>query len=129
MALRRVLSSPLWAPDLDTDLDPEDEQQQQEENGPDGPTSPPAHRAKGKGRASAGAAGSATPAGAGAGGAGGGAGEARGPTAAEAFVAPGVQRGGGLVSRAGAAGGPMGHVFMTVGYTGRLKIWDDRWVC
>ncbi|GLI60873.1 hypothetical protein VaNZ11_003091 [Volvox africanus] len=32
----------------------------------------------------------------------------------------------GLGGRIGAPGGPAGHLFCTTGYTGRVKIWDDR---
>lgn len=34
----------------------------------------------------------------------------------------------GLGGRSGAPGGPAGHLFCTTGYTGRVKIWDDRFV-
>ncbi|GIM13821.1 hypothetical protein Vretimale_16874 [Volvox reticuliferus] len=45
-----------------------------------------------------------------------------GIAAAKAAAAMGC----GLGGRIGAPGGPAGHLFCTTGYTGRVKIWDDR---
>ncbi|KXZ51074.1 hypothetical protein GPECTOR_14g59 [Gonium pectorale] len=51
---------------------------------------------------------------------------ADGHGAAHAATASQPPLGCGLGGRGGAPGGPAGHLFYTTGYTGRLKVWDDR---
>ncbi|GFR51065.1 hypothetical protein Agub_g13389, partial [Astrephomene gubernaculifera] len=116
LPLQRVLSNPVW----DTDFPEEQEEEEERQGGAvEVKEEQGQQQQQGRGRQSQQQPQQQSQS---HGGAGGG-GERGGSKAAQSAAAA---VGCGLGGRSGAAGGPAGHLFVTAGYTGRIKLWDDR---